>query len=124
MGSLNDIENSVKCHRQSLELLSADYPQKAMFLCDFGHSILRKFEISGSIHDLNQAVLMTEDVVVSTPSDYSDLALYYNNLGNALNLRFQHTDSLNDIPRSVEVHRASLNLMRPDDPKQPNFLHS
>ncbi|KAJ7881247.1 hypothetical protein B0H13DRAFT_2235584 [Mycena leptocephala] len=108
-GDMDDLEESMKCHQEALELRPGSHPDRSDSLNNLANR-------TGQLIDLEQSIL--------SPGSHPGRSDSLNNLASALSKRFEQTGQLADLEESIASHLEALELRPGSHPNRSESLNN
>ncbi|VDC05864.1 unnamed protein product [Peniophora sp. CBMAI 1063] len=122
-GNLDDIEASVRAHRQAIQLESASSARvDPSYFHGLGVALGRRAQRTGDAKVLSESVYSLRQAADDTAEQSPNKPHYLSNLAVALCDLFQSSGKEEDIEASISAHQCAVKLTPVNDPNRANYL--
>ncbi|KIJ38179.1 hypothetical protein M422DRAFT_259081 [Sphaerobolus stellatus SS14] len=122
--SVHDIDSAVNAHYHACQETLGDDNDEAVYVSDYGRSLLIRYMQHGDTADLNQSVLKHQEAVQLTPDGHPNKPSLLHNLGNSLLTRFEQLGDMTDLNQSVFKSQEAVQLTPDGHPNKPSLLNN
>ena len=123
-GEMGDIEGSIRCHREALELRPAPHPNQSDSLNNLAYALCRRFEQKGDFENLEESIRCHREALELFPAPHPNRSTSLNNLASALSTRFEQKGDFENINESIRCHREALELRPAPHPDRSSSLNN
>lgn len=122
MGEMNDLEESVRIARQSLQSTPLNQPDRVSYMSGLTDKLSSRYERIGEMTDLEEAIQLARQALESTTLGHSDHTARSNNLGICLGRRYERSGEMEDLAEAITIARQAVKSTPIDRPERNTCL--
>ncbi|KAG8717636.1 hypothetical protein FRC09_013966 [Ceratobasidium sp. 395] len=122
LGQLSDLEKSINCVEQAVDLTPDCNPDKSVRLNHLGDSYLDLYRRLGKLRDLDKSIICRERVVGLTADNHPDKDSRLSGLAVSYSDRYKRLGKLDDLDKSIRCAEQVIDLTPNGHPSRPAVL--
>jgi tetratricopeptide (TPR) repeat protein len=123
-GDMKDLEQTIVCHQQALDLRPPGHPDHGNSLNNLASALQYRYKKLGNMADLEQAIISHRQALDLHPPGHPLHGSSLNNLGSALKWRYEQLGDMKDLEQTIVYHRQALDLRPLGHPDCANSLNN
>ncbi|KAE8370628.1 CHAT domain-containing protein [Aspergillus caelatus] len=122
-GNVADLERAIHLEEQAIEIIPHDDPHRMELLLDLSDDYHNRSVKLGSTEDRKKAIETMQMALIAGVSYHSHRSSQLCRISQRFKDRYESTRDEADITESMKLARKAVELVPPDHPRRPYYLH-